>query len=91
MNLRCTSSVSVPTRPRYTRSLTIASETDDGSQPEVTATTTEEPQGILKVILSRQEAQSLLTYRRRRRRGVYDECCKKACAYKELTAYCAQS
>lgn len=25
---------------------------------------------------------------RRRREGVYDECCRKACSYSELLSYC---
>ncbi|GJQ82392.1 hypothetical protein Trydic_g455 [Trypoxylus dichotomus] len=82
----------IPTRSRYLRSISTDSDTDVEDESTTTAVeTTIEPKGIVKMILAREEAQSLLAFRRRRRRGAYDECCKKACFYKELTAYCAGS
>lgn len=40
--------------------------------------------------ISKNTATSLITqFRRRRKRGVYNECCEKACTYEELMSYCA--
>lgn len=40
--------------------------------------------------ISKNTATSLITqFRRRRKRGVYNECCEKACSYEELFSYCA--
>ncbi|XP_056648408.1 bombyxin F-1 [Diorhabda sublineata] len=36
------------------------------------------------------EATSLLGKRRRKRTGVYTECCEKSCTREELSSYCAQ-
>lgn len=40
--------------------------------------------------ISKSTATNLMTqFRRRRKRGVYNECCEKACTYEELMSYCA--
>lgn len=38
---------------------------------------------------SKQAASSLITgFRRRRKRGVFNECCEKPCSHEELSTYC---
>ncbi|CAH1370290.1 hypothetical protein MTP99_011849 [Tenebrio molitor] len=41
---------------------------------------------------SKASASSLITtFRQRRRRGVFNECCEKPCSHEELSSYCGNS
>ncbi|XP_049825487.1 uncharacterized protein LOC109597751 isoform X1 [Aethina tumida] len=70
---------------KYKRSADVSVQVDVASAAEAM----ERYNLNLPYTISKESARSMLSRGRRKKRGVYNECCEKACSHEELRNYCA--